>query len=211
MMEVIESHRLGLIFVDEKENQKIFEHFANDFSLLLKVDEGELESPDGRPCSVSVDIDEYRGFVGQMCEFLEKKGELTPFFGVERESMFESTMLGIEQEVFGEKLFKTVEEKASNLLYNLTKNHSFQDGNKRIASACFVRYLHTEGVDVFKLTSGVLAQITLSVAQSNPAQKEEVCFVLKGICESLVAQSNLGHEVDQDIEDGVENLSRFSG
>ena len=58
-------------------------------------------------------------------------------FGVEKDGSFNSSINAIYQSAFGEDIYKSIEEKAANLLYFITKNHSFVDGNKRIAASIF--------------------------------------------------------------------------
>ena len=72
-----------------------------------------------------------------------KKGSL---FGREKDKSFESSISTIYQTAFGEELYPSVEEKAANLLYFIVKNHSFYDGNKRIAASVFVCFLDMNNI-----------------------------------------------------------------
>ena len=66
--------------------------------------------------------------------------ETSNLFGNEKDNSFKSTLGAIYQTFDGKDVYPTLEEKAANLLYMLVKNHSFNDGNKRIASALFIYF-----------------------------------------------------------------------
>ena len=70
-----------------------------------------------------------------------KYGNSSMLFGNEKDDSFKGSIGAIYQSFGGEDLYPTLGEKAANLLYFITKNHSFSDGNKRIAAAVFL-YLH---------------------------------------------------------------------
>lgn len=67
-------------------------------------------------------------------------------FGHEKDNSFKSSISMIYQTLGGEDLYPSIEEKAANLLYFITKNHSFSDGNKRIASFLFLYFLERSGI-----------------------------------------------------------------
>jgi prophage maintenance system killer protein len=100
-------------------------------------------------------------------------------FGVEKDQGFESAIHQIAQSFGGQELYPTLEEKAAMLLYLITKNHAFADGNKRIAAACFLLFL--EQNNLLKDMNGkplisneALAGLTLFVAVSKPQEMETV-------------------------------------
>ena len=101
----------------------------------------------------------------------------TDLFGVERESSLLSSIENVYQTAFGEDVYPSLEEKASNILYLLVKNHVFVDGNKRIAVAVFVYFMKKNGIylnttGAKRISDETLVSITLLVAQSNPREKE---------------------------------------
>jgi len=101
----------------------------------------------------------------------------TDLFGVERESSLLDSIENVYQSAFGEDVYPSLEEKASNILYMLVKNHVFIDGNKRIAVAVFVYFMKKNGMylnskGVKRISDETLVSITLLVAQSNPIEKE---------------------------------------
>jgi prophage maintenance system killer protein len=104
-------------------------------------------------------------------------------FGNEKDDSFKSSISTINQTFDGKKLYPSVEEKAANLLYFVVKNHSFTDGNKRIAAWLFIWYLaknnyllNSKGNP--KVANNALATITLMVALSKPEEKELMVLVI---------------------------------
>jgi prophage maintenance system killer protein len=103
--------------------------------------------------------------------------------GQERDSSFKSSLGSINQTFGGKDVYPTVEEKAAHLLYFVTKNHSFVDGNKRIAAALFVCFLQGNRILLRKdgskrIDDGALAALTLMIAASKPAEKDTMIKVL---------------------------------
>jgi prophage maintenance system killer protein len=104
-------------------------------------------------------------------------------FGNEKDDSFKSSISTINQTFDGKELYPSVEEKAAHLLYFVVKNHSFTDGNKRIAAWLFVWYLaknnyllNSKGNP--KVANNALATITLMVALSKPEEKELMVLVI---------------------------------
>jgi len=104
-------------------------------------------------------------------------------FGNEKDQSFKSSIATIDQTFDGEELYPSIEEKASNLLYFVVKNHSFTDGNKRIAAWLFIWYLDknnflykTDGSK--RIENNTLVALTLMIAESNPNEKEMMINVI---------------------------------
>ena len=97
-------------------------------------------------------------------------------FALERNKGLQAIIGNIYQSFDGKDLYPTIEEKASNFLYLITKNHTFIDGNKRIAATLFIYFLefynilYKDGKEV--IDNNTLVAITLLIAQSNPKEKE---------------------------------------
>ncbi len=107
---------------------------------------------------------------------MKKKYGGSDLFGNEKDDSFKSSIAAIDQTFDGVEVYPSVEEKAANLLYFVVKNHSFSDGNKRIAAWLFVWYLSKNKIlylDDGKpaLESNALASLTLMVALSKPEEK----------------------------------------
>ncbi|MEC5147152.1 virulence protein RhuM/Fic/DOC family protein [Chitinophaga sp. 212800010-3] len=104
-------------------------------------------------------------------------------FGNEKDESFQGSLAAIYQTFGGQFLYPSVEEKAANLLYFVTKNHSFSDGNKRIAAFLFVWFLdrnnilyHSNGSK--KIADNALVALTLMIAESKPDEKEVMVKVV---------------------------------
>ncbi|WP_026391846.1 RhuM family protein [Haploplasma modicum] len=109
-----------------------------------------------------------------------KEGSL---FGREKDKSFESSLSTIYQTAFGEELYPSVEEKAANLLYFIVKNHSFYDGNKRIAASIFVYFLDMNNIlykeDGTKLVEdNTLVALVLMIALSDPTERDVVIKII---------------------------------
>lgn len=104
-------------------------------------------------------------------------------FGNEKDESFQGSLAAIYQTFGGQYLYPSVEEKAANLLYFVIKNHSFSDGNKRIAAFLFVWFLeknsilyHSDGSK--KIADNALVALTLMIAESKPDEKEMMIKVV---------------------------------
>ena len=93
-------------------------------------------------------------------------------FGNEKDDSFKGSIGNIYQSFAGQDIYPTLEEKAANLLYFITKNHSFSDGNKRIAATMFLYFLDKNGIlftDGNKLIDDhTLVALTIMIAESKP-------------------------------------------
>lgn len=104
-------------------------------------------------------------------------------FGQEKDKSFKSSITTIYQTFDEVDLYPSIEEKAANLLYLITKNHSFSDGNKRIAAFLFLYFLERNGIlfDEFgnkRIADNTLVALTLMIAVSKPEEKETMTKVV---------------------------------
>jgi prophage maintenance system killer protein len=104
-------------------------------------------------------------------------------FGNEKDESFQGSLAAIYQTFGGVDLYPSVEEKAANLLYFVIKNHSFSDGNKRIAAFLFVWFLEKNGIlyrvdGSRKLADNALIALTLMIAESKPDEKDMMTRVV---------------------------------
>ena len=104
-------------------------------------------------------------------------------FGNEKDDSFKSSIGQIYQTFDGIDLYPSVEEKAAMLLYLVTKNHSFSDGNKRIAATLFLWYMQNNGIlynsdGSKRISNGTLVAITLMIAESRPEEKDVMVKVV---------------------------------
>lgn len=112
----------------------------------------------------------------------ERFGE-SPLFGNEKDESFRSSIGQIYQTFDGIELYPSVEEKAAMLLYLVTKNHSFSDGNKRIAATLFLWFLNNNGIlyredGTKRIADGTLVALTLMIAESRPEEKDVMVKVV---------------------------------
>jgi len=100
-------------------------------------------------------------------------------FGAMRDQSFKSSIASIYQTFGGKDLYPSIEEKAANLLYFIVKNHSFVDGNKRIAASIFLWFLEKNGLLYRKdgskrIADNALVALTLMIAESDPSDKDVI-------------------------------------
>ncbi len=112
-----------------------------------------------------------------------EKEKLGGLFGNEKDDSFKGSLETIYQTFDGEELYPTIEEKAANLLYFIVKNHSFSDGNKRIAAAIFAwflernQFLYKETGEK-RIADNALVAFTLLIAESKPDEREMIVKVI---------------------------------
>ena len=104
-------------------------------------------------------------------------------FGHEKDKSFQSSIATIYQTFDGIDLYPSIEEKAANLLYFITKNHSFSDGNKRIAAFLFLYFMERNGILFDKngnkrIADNTLVALTLMIAVSKPIEKDTMTKVI---------------------------------
>lgn len=120
---------------------------------------------------------------------LRKKFGGSSLFGNEKDESFKGSLAAIYQTFEGEDLYPSVEEKAANLLYFVVKNHSFSDGNKRIAAFLFVWFLDKNEIlykqdGARKLADNALVALTLMIAESEPEEKDTMAKVVVNLINS---------------------------
>ena len=122
---------------------------------------------------------------------LREKFGGSALFGNEKDDSFKSSIGQIYQTFGGEELYPSVEEKAAMLLYLVTKNHSFSDGNKRIAATLFLWFLNNNGIlyradGSKRLADNTLVALTLMIAESKTEEKD----VMVKVVVNLINQKN---------------------
>lgn len=155
----------------------IITRYAHTFLWLQRYDEGLLTDPPSQPGGTLPSVDEARLALARLKANLMQRGEATDLFARERGEGLPALLGNLDQSVFGEPAYPSVEAKAAHLLYFVIKNHPFADGNKRSGAFLFVDFLHrngrllnAQGHPVINDTG--LAALALLVAESDPAQKE---------------------------------------
>lgn len=133
----------------------------------------------------------YENAMAVIRELHEKFGGST-LFGNEKDDSFKSSIGQIYQTFGGVDLYPSVEEKAAMLLYLVTKNHSFSDGNKRIAATLFLWFLNGNGIlynedGTKRIADNTLVALTLMIAESRTEEKDTMVKVIV----NLINKNNL--------------------
>lgn len=156
--------------LDEKEVLNVIETYANALSLLDDYDHGLLSKPEGTNSIYRLSYQECR-------ELIDKMKFDSDVFGIEKEEgKLNGILAAVYQNVFGQELYPSIEEKAANLLYFLIKDHPFADGCKRIGATIFLEFLNKnnhliiEGTPI--ISNSALVAMTLMIAESRPEEKE---------------------------------------
>ncbi|RJP93496.1 MAG: death-on-curing protein [Desulfobacteraceae bacterium] len=162
--------------LDEAENlADLLERFSGGLSLLDDYDRETLDTTGKtKRKAVIIEACDYQNLIDAM------RGEFaSELFGKQKDTGFESSIRQIYQSFGGTEMYPSVEEKAAMLLYLIVKNHSFIDGNKRIAAACFLYFLEKNGLLYHKngetiISNEALASLTLFIAVSKPEEMQTV-------------------------------------
>lgn len=163
--------------LDTKQVLTVVERYSQALDLLDAYDHQNMMRPKGSRATYILTYEECRKVIDSM-----KFGDSSSLFGKEKDDSFAGSIGAIYQSFAGEDLYSTLEEKAANLLYFITKNHSFFDGNKRIAATMFLYFLDKNGAlfrDGEKLIDDhTLVALTIMIAESNPEEKEMMISVI---------------------------------
>ena len=158
---------------DAKEILKVIGDYSKALNLLDDYDHRTLKKIKGNVDDRQIKYEDCIDIINQ----LRFKEEST-LFAVERDLGLQSIIGNIYQTFGGEEVYRSIEEKASNFLYLIVKNHVFADGNKRIAATLFIYFLNYYGI-LYKegkqvIDNNTLAALTLLIAESNPKEKEVI-------------------------------------
>ena len=174
---------------DAQQVAKILDNFAKGLNLLDNFDHKTLDAKGStQKEAVIIPVKEFLSVINEM-----KSEFASDVFANPKDDSFESSVNQIYQTFGGNDCYPTLEEKAAMLLYLITKNHSFSDGNKRIAASCFLYFLERNGI-LYKnnlpiIDNGTLFALTILIAESNPKEmetmKQIVISVLNqgGVCD----------------------------
>lgn len=163
--------------LDTRQVLTVIERYSQALELLDAYDHQNMTRPKGTREAYRLTYEECRKVIDSM-----KFGENSSLFGNEKDDSFKGSIGAIYQSFGGEDLYPSLEEKAANLLYFITKNHSFSDGNKRIAATIFLYFLDKNGV-LFQngnklIDDHTLVALTIMIAESNPQEKEMMISVV---------------------------------
>ncbi len=159
---------------------QVIAEYSRALDILDDFDHERLSKPKGtKQARFELTYDEARKII----EAMKKKFHDSALVGREKDSGFKSSIGAVYQTFGGKDVYPTVEEKAAHLLYFVTKNHTFVDGNKRIAAALFVCFLQKNGTLLRRdgsrrLDDNALVALTLMIAASKPSEKEAMVKVI---------------------------------
>lgn len=163
--------------LDGKQILSVIEKYSDALEMLDSYDHQTMTRPKGNPATYTLDYEECMQVISQM-----RFGNESELFGKEKDDSFRGSIGNIYQSFGGQELYPSLEEKAAHQLYFVTKNHSFLDGNKRIAAAMFLYFLDKNGalfVDGKKLIENhTLVALTIMVAESKPIEKDMMITVI---------------------------------
>ena len=169
--------------LDTKQVLSVVERFSKALDLLDDYDHQMMKRPEGSIDAYILTYDECRQVIDQM-----RFGNESELFGKEKDDSFKGSIGNIYQSFAGQDIYPTMEEKAANLLYFVTKNHSFWDGNKRIAATMFLYFLDRNGILYDEegnklLDDHTLVALTIMIAESRPEEKEMMISVIMNCIE----------------------------
>ena len=150
---------------------KVINNYSNALNLLDDYDHKTMSKPDGTKSDIKIKYEDCIDIINKL-----RFSNDSNLFALERNKGLESIIGNIYQSFDNEDVYKTIEEKAANFLYLITKNHTFIDGNKRIAATLFIYFLDFYNIlyknDKRVIDNNTLVALTLLIAQSNPKEKE---------------------------------------
>ena len=158
--------------LDAEQVLDVVKTYSTALDLLDGYDHQTIDKPKAKGRSVEITYEECRDFIDSM-----KFAADSPLFGNEKDGSFKSALGAVYQSFGGQDLYPSSQEKAANLLYLVTKNHGFSDGNKRIAAGLFLYFLKRNRLLLRKdgskrIADHTLVALTVMIAESKPQEKE---------------------------------------
>ena len=158
--------------LDTEQVLDVVKTYSSALDLLDSYDHQTIAKPKAKGRSVELSYEECRRFIDGM-----KFSADSALFGNEKDGSFKSALGAVYQSFGGKDLYPSAQEKAANLLYLVTKNHGFSDGNKRIAAGLFLYFLKRNRLLLRKdgskrIADHTLVALTVMIAESKPAEKE---------------------------------------
>ena len=167
--------------VDKEELSKVINEYTRALDLLDNYDHQTLVKPKGEKAAYVMSYQEARDIIDSM-----KFNEMSSVFGVEKEQgKLNGIIEQVYQNVFGQELYPSIEEKAAHLLYFLVKDHPFADGCKRIAATLFINFLfknnHLYRNNRQIISNEALVAITILTAESNPNEMDIIINLIMNL------------------------------
>ena len=167
--------------IDKEELSKVINEYTRALDLLDSYDHQTLTKPKGSHSDYVMTYQEAREIIDSM-----KFNEMSSVFGVEKEQgKLNGIIEQVYQNIFGQELYPSVEEKAAHLLYFLVKDHPFADGCKRIAATLFINFLYKNGILIKNnrqiISNEALVAVTILTAESNPNEMEIIIKLISNL------------------------------
>ena len=158
--------------LDTEQVLDVVKTYSSALDRLDEYDHQTIAKPKAKGRSVELSYEECRRFIDGM-----KFSADSALFGNEKDGSFKSALGAVYQSFGGKDLYPSAQEKAANLLYLVTKNHGFSDGNKRIAAGLFLYFLKRNRLLLRKdgskrIADHTLVALTVMIAESKPQEKE---------------------------------------
>ena len=167
--------------IDKEELSKVINEYTRALDLLDSYDHQTLVKPKGNKSDYVMTYQEAREVIDSM-----KFKDMSQVFGVEKEQgKLNGIISQVYQNVFGQELYPSIEEKAAHLLYFLVKDHPFADGCKRIAATLFINFLYKSG-HLYRnnkqvISNEALVTLTILTAESNPNEMEIIVKLITNL------------------------------
>ncbi|MBU3925043.1 virulence protein RhuM/Fic/DOC family protein [Patescibacteria group bacterium] len=164
----------------------LLSNYAKTLTLLSEYDSGKIRETKGGKTKFVLDYKESLKIIETIKTELAAKKEAGDLFGQERQGALETVVKNLYQTFGRKELYPAIENKASHLLYLIIKDHSFSDGNKRIASFLFVyfldknNYLYKKSGEK-KINDNALTALALLIAESKPEEKEIMIKIIMNL------------------------------
>lgn len=172
-----------LLAGQEQEILNLLAYYASSLAILEKYDKNKLALPKRGKTKYKLTYELALEVIKNIKVTLIKKKQASDIFGRQSAHKLESVLANLWQTFGGSELYKSLEEKAANLLYLIIKDHPFIDGNKRIASFLFVyfldknNFLYRENGEK-KINDNALVALALLIAISDPKDKEVMIKII---------------------------------
>ena len=177
MSQTPDSEKSSCSSPEDRQVLRVVEQYSRGLDLLDAYDHQRLTRPAGSPGAVVLTYEECRKLIAGMSFAAD-----SALFGHEKDDSFRGSLGNIYQSFGGAELYPTLEEKAARLLYFVVKNHSFSDGNKRIAAAVFLYFLDRNGALFIggrkRLADATLVALVILIAESRPEEMETIISVI---------------------------------
>ena len=167
--------------IDKEELAKVINEYTRALDLLDNYDHQTLVKPKGEKSAYVMTYQEAREIIDSM-----KFNDMSDVFGVEKEhGKLNGIIEQVYQNVFGQELYPSIEEKAAHLLYFLVKDHPFADGCKRIAATLFINFLYKNN-HLYRnnkqiVSNEALVAITILTAESNPQEMDIIVKLIMNL------------------------------